>query len=644
MIALSFERAQSVYLQFLERQFDGEEIGEILRFLDLSSAAGEGVAAAARRITEFLAAPGALEKALRAQCAEVLRLLLELLDGGLFHLPHALQSALADKSPEEKSAAFFILKRLGLVWMEGAYDPPLIALQPWTGHLLAEALKSHRVDRFRQARFTLLERFPLRPLLILGLNCFRGKPLRLNKNGAVFARDRKKGEGLFQFFQSAFQVPGLDFAILCLTRLKALQITRENTMEVEPEGIFPILREDGGPLQAGLLTVGRDGFSSGLSALEYLRSRAEEYPEGWIPAPHLASGEFAVALNRLSPVSPGRALEELEELYLLGLMEEGKGGLSVDWLRISAAGKRLLAGIEAADAAGAAGKVRAEEEKSVPPELQAIVQPNLEVLVPLEAPPWIHWQVGAAARLESIDAVCRYVMDREHAQYLFTREEIPFGEWLADAARWARHGMPENVAEILRAWLARTSAVEVVSGTVVCLQGELNDAARAALEAAARKLEAQRLAPGVFVVKGSERKYRIVQALQRQGLQIKKTGKDAAARTEDQAGQRLEALRRGLERSRLRRRQAMEEIAVWSHQEREAPSGSLSLILRQSAETGEAVEIVLDQSYGNQRWIVQPKSITQRGSRYYVLAECAGTSEYRAFPIDSIARVRLLKN
>lgn len=644
MSALTPEHAQAVYRQFLERQFDGEEVGEILRFIDLPAAPGEAVAAAARRITEFLAAPGALEQLLSSKCAEVLRLLLELLDGGLFHLPHALQAILADKSPEEKSAAFFILKKLGLVWMEGAYDPPLIVLQPWAGCLLAEALKSHREERYRQARFTVLERFPLRPLLILGLNRFRGKPLRLNKNGAIFARDRKKGEALFQFFQSAFQVPGFDFAILYLTRLKALQITRDNTLEVEARGAGPILRAADAPLQAGLLAARSDGFSSGLSALEYLGSRAEEYPEGWIPTRHLASGEFAVALRRLSPVSPERSLEETEELYILGLMEEGKGVQSVDWLRISAAGRRLLAAIEAAGAGGAAGGVQAEEEKAVPQELRAVVQPNFEVLIPLDAPPWVHWQVGAAARLESIDAVCRYVMDREHAQYLFTREEIRFEEWLAGAARWGRHGMPENVAETLRAWLARTSAVEVVSGTVVCLQGEMTDAARAALEAAARKLGAQRIAPGVFVVKSPERKSRILQVLQRQGLQVRKKDREAAARAEEWGPQRLEALRQELEKSRSRRQQALEEIAAWSHQEPESPSGALSLVLRQLAETGETVEIVLDQNNGSQRWTVQPKSITQRGSRYYVLAECVDTSEYRAFPIDGIARVRLLKN
>jgi hypothetical protein len=273
------------------------------------------------------------------------------------------------------------------------------------------------------------------------------------------------------------------------------------------------------------------------------------------------------------------------------------------------------------------------------------------------------------ARLERVDSMCRYSIDKAHAQAVFSREEIDFAEWIEDARRSAAHGLPENVERTLKTWLARPATAQVESGIVVRVSPSRGDAARAALLEAAKMLGARELAPGVFLARPEVGRRRIAAVLKQSGLRVRFDGDDAdeAEGGGAAAGAAFEpapvALADRYRECREINRRIQDEIdALLAPRRRDAAAAasassagpaaarlidesndldrSPSRVIHEAVRSGRAIEIVLVRRGVEETWPLEPESVFKRGNRVYVSGYCPQTEDLRAFAVDEVVRAR----
>ena len=482
-----------------------------------------------------------------------------------------------------------------------------------------------------------------------------------------------------------------------------VSLSRAGVVSINDDG-FCVIRTDRAravldapPGQFAIEFLFRNDTSSSLaiSLLELMRKWRKELPGGRTSTGHLLTHGSLHDFHYYER-DDQRVLRTAVELQMLGLAEHStmEGG---KWFRPSPDGEALLSLLEAED--GPDALLKDSEEATA----EAVAQPNLEVLLPIDAAAEAHWRVGAFAKLTSVDTLCHYEIDKTHCQAVFSRERLIFDDWIEGFARVAKHGVPENIDRTLRAWLGQQAVVELSSGTLLRLRSsdeedgndgstgsetqpaeKVSDAVRNNLAEAARKLKAKRIAPDVYLIPEGTRDHKIAAALNENNLISDDLTNDTTRKwssrpIEAESADMLKTLRRELEGIRHHRELHLdagnffrlssplaeaedeeEEPAVdgWEVHDPPVDHGSspagddrafdprpeeVSELLHSAVRHGKAVEILLDDIYHNASRVIVPESILRRGTQNYLTGFCLETKEHRAFNLEYVRRARFVE-
>lgn len=683
-VGVTPETAREMYREAVEEMLS--QFGEDERppFLGLKLT-GQTPSEAAEAVARATERPGALHTWLSETEPVALDLLVDLIDTGGILPPGTLQQLYGNENLERVTAAFTFLRAMGLVIVATDGVLPFLVAQPWARHLLAEKVEELRTRRFRSAPPLARSETPLRQLLALCLNHVRGQAVRVSARGQLYKRHRQKAMRLFEPIDREAGVPHFEIATTMLVEIGGLRIDADGFLEVVPARAREIVAA--APEDLVLEILGRTGGSRRvwLGALQHLVSAADLFPDGWTTFMHLH-----VLIEILQEGSSNRepwlqrdTSTQLVELEVLGLLRRAPSESGdVTWYRITALGRRVLGLIERASPTGEADPEQVASPKTAAATTGsgAIVQPNLDVLVPLDAPAEAHWWVGAFARLEAVDRMCRYTLEKEHAQAVFSREGHSAGPWLEAGAGLTPHGLPENVEQTLRSWLSRTWMVEVVRGTVLRVptggRRAVPDVTLAALADAVRKLKGRTVAPGVFIVPEGTRPSRLRQVLHRHGLcpdndeeEIREPVWDVSAQAID-TGALRRILHADLEDIRTVQRSLADGLCFFDPPGLDsspppggdgkgadaadpfsggAPgpwetfeAGAIAPLLHGAVRRGLTVELFLEGAESSAPVTVRPHAVLRRGSRVYLTGLCVQTDEDRAYPLDRIERVRVV--
>jgi hypothetical protein len=705
-VKLSLAEARDAYHRFLDEDCDQEAVRELAARLGLDfaepaaaaepdpaaaagPAAGRDLGARVAAVVEELEKPGRLLDVVGEANERAAVLLLDLLDLGEVHPAGSLRHVGKPGEEAELTRAFLELSKLGLtrvVWHAG--DPRFV-IHPWVGHLLAEPVARLRRERLEKSPLEVTASPALAPLLTLVLNYHRGEPVRMTTAGNLYKRHLDRAHATFAALGPGEERPCFEFATELLAGWGALSLGAEGFLRVEEARWSALLAAPATDWTFEYIARRASWGFAPLLLLDIVEGFADVLPGGWTrPAHALPHSELFA--EELLP-GPFALRRGLEELALAGLLEHARNEAG-SWYRLTASARDLLKrlGVAEADAGGdgehgppLAARAGADMEADADADADAVsagapkpasrgdlalVQPNLDVLVPLAAPPRIHWWAGAVARLETVDTVCRYRIEKRHALSIFSHGEQDPSAWMAGAKAFSSHGLPDNVEATLRGWLANVAPVDCAEGVLLRLAEEDRTEARAAaIAAAAQELGAKRVGPEVYLVPEAVKRSRLQRVLRAHGLCPTGSGMDSRAQRGDEevlptlvgsrATTRELALR--LEAIRLGRADLQEELAGTCRPP--APTGSgggdggatrdtcvsgkpgeISLVLHRAVRNHRAVEIVLrgDES---RTWILLPDAVRRRGSCVYVRGTCVETDEKRSLPLASITQVRLLE-
>ncbi len=698
------ELARERYRSYLEDAFDSEELLELARLLELEipdECDPADMTAVLESIVGRIEEAGALDSLLMQEDRSTLGLLVQLLDLGEVHPPCSFHSDSFGLGTEHDVEVedFFVLKRVGLVSVSVLFDKPLLTIHPWARHLLAERIEAFRRERFEREHPQLRSSIPLLQVLALSANHIRGNGVRMTAKGQVHKRHLDRASLLFEPLAENRGLPPVkeraslyfEVATAALLHLHALRIRGDARLEVVPGQLESVLRDRSpSALAQNLLARSDPGSNTATGLLELLRDWSTTLPEGWATFAHLqVNGELLLLAEGVHPDTdsvsssgePAQLLRrKLVELGILGLVDEAITENGEVWYRLSARGSELLDRIadpevtsdgSADDSADNVTEQGLAEEGPVRKELSGgVIQPNLDIVVGIDAEAEVHWRVGAVARLDSVDQLCRYTLDKDHTRSVFSREGGDGDRWIEALAACAAHGIPENIEKTLRSWIDQVRPVEMVEGTVVRLPGTAasDDAARAALWDAAERLGAERLERDAIFIPADIDRERIVAALNDQGL-CPEGEEHREGGTHDPAVHDGEGAIRIL-RGRLNELRRFQEIYLQRVPDEspdvgreeivsepqapdatadspqpdwvEADATAISVLLHAAVRTNQTVEIVLDTSYMNKSRRLQPESVMRRGTKTYVTGLCLETEENRAFPLQAIVRARMM--
>ena len=665
------EHAKLLYRRTLEDRHADGGLEELLEKLGLEP---DGTADDIDRILARLEEPDAFRESLRSQSDDgSFNLLLSLLDVSDVHPPESLRAGLYGETPDEMARLLATLRQFGLFRVKSDGEHVYLLLQPWIRHLLTNELDDLRSARSAEHRCEAPD-LPFEQTLALCVNYLRGRTVRLTSKGSIFQRDSSRAE---KTFKALYKRAGRDAFLLGITVLERLgclrfsggilQTDHDRTRVVlggETEVRIDALIEEQWDLPLAIIL---------LDALEYRRQQ-DDADHGWTPLPHLITrGEIFV--NTSGRVSIGsierRARDKLGELVALSMVAADQRPFPTTSYKITASGTRLCKSIYGK---GSADVDEVGDEASG----GAIVQPNLEILVPLEAPARVHWRVGCVAALKSVDEMCRYVLEKEYAQCVFGREGGNIEEWIALLSDSALHGVPDNVTDTLRSWLTTQGVVQVFKGLVIVLDQSKTDAGRAALTDAGKKLKATQAAPGVFIT-DSDAVTRTVTTLEQHGLRVIASldetpsheglvspNSTVVQRTRDALGElrgQYANAREALEEFDGSVRRFLEEevtlttpselgyscdiapigadaVGPWVDSKDQEANRTISTLVHEAVRRGLAIELILTSNSKETRWSILPDSVLKRGSRTCVSGFCPESEEFRVFPLDEIERVR----
>ncbi len=687
--------ARQLYGQTLEHHAVHGGLDVILETLGLEPGRGDDGETIARIIAR-VEEPGFLADLVCTRTEGGVDLLLALLDVGDLHPPRSLAIGLHGEQPADMASLLALLNQIGFVYVKGYSDHDFLMIQPLARLLLADALAEFRGRRAEPPGNE--EPPPVQQLIALCLNFIRSRTLRVTARGELHRGDRKKARELLEPFNGHSPGCVIELGVSLLEKLGCVKIV-DGLVRVVPARARRVF--DGkGDINTWILSEDRWDLPLALYLLDLLHGRDTEGAP-WTPLSHLVTrGELflrASEQGRRDGIER-RILAKLMELDMLSLVRASTGEPPLVNYRLAAAGRRLLDGLRGAPRNG---------DTPVPPSARsrpqstrvAIFQPSLDVLVPLDAPARVHWRVGSVAVLESVDSMCRYRLEKEHAQCVFAREgrQDDVDGWVESIVECSQHGVPENLLRTLQSWLGGQGSVSVLDGTIIVLDAAATDAGRAALSDAARKLKARQLAPGVYLVKESSRRSRTISVLESSGLRVDcglppvaKAGVQGAgvesARVEsdgvetipDAGDASIERLREQLDEvvdvvrefdeamrvldefgpvsfgevsfeerphedgaGSLDDREPIEERAPWITSNGDSRTG-ITTFLHLAVRRGLPIELVLDRDAHT--WPLIPESILKRGSRVYVTGYCPETEELRAFPVDEIVRVRCISS
>lgn len=668
---LTLEQARRLYQDHLEDHFDDDGLLELAEMLGLELTE-EDAREAAGLILEALPDAAHLEAFLKAQSGGAWSLLLRLLELGDVHPPGSYTSGLADLDQEDLTAAFLILRSAGLITATMHGSLPCLAIQPYARLLLTEAVESHRRRRYDEAPPEIRPAPSLSTLLALAVNHCRAHTVRWTRGDSVHRRDGERGNRLFEALAGQGDVIPFEFLLRCLVRLGPLRPGADGHLHVAPAGELELLDRDPVELALDLLSTTTDGVPLHLALLDLARGFRDDLPDGWIEDRRLlrTAEMFGVEVRSLleEPDDPERVARvtrrRADELVWCGLLETCPRG-EITWYRISGAGLRVLDRLEG----------REPTEESAAPaekgaETGALVQANLEILVPLDAPASTHLEVGTLGRLETVDALCRYRIEKDHVKRVASREGADPSSWRERLERCSAHELPEPVTRTVDDWIQQVATLECERGAVVRLaESDHSDARAQALKNAADSIGATRLAEGIYLIPEGVSAEKAARAFHDEGLRVDLASEppadsDLTARPDREACERR--LSRDLQDLRLyghtfldpvpfftsTQRRAEEEEEVRPAEEAGTPaagstgpwvgadSGEIPAFLHQAVRQNWTVELHLDGSYPVSHRMLQPDTVLRRGSRVYLTGVCLESGENRAFPLDSILRAR----
>lgn len=675
------EQALASYHSFIDEQFDGAELAGLAEFLgvDLTD---EDRDQAIDAVVVAMVSPGFFEELMRSFDNDAMDAFLGLLDLGDL-LPTRYLAPRSEEEHETTSRAFALLKKTGLVILSTRPES-VVVIHPLARVLLAETLEKYRHARFATLKLEPTAPCPLRSMAALTLNFVRTDGMRITNKGDFYQRLHEKATKLFGTVNERWGAPLFDFLILSFLSAGATSVNEDGFVVIQTERARDLLNS---PLREFAVEIlFRDDSTSSLaiSLLELLIQWREELPDGWTSTRHIVTRGSLFDFHYHAD-DDDRLLETAMTLHILGLVDVA----TMDgqrWFRPNAAGEALLSLLESGDI---------DQASSQPDETcakEAIVQPSLEILVPLDATANTHWRVGAFGKLKSVDTHCTYEIDKAHCQAVFSRERLDFDEWIVGLSEVARHGVPDNIERTLRAWLGQQAVVELSRGTVMRVRGRedgdatLSDAVRNNLSEAARKLKAKRVAPDVYVIPEGTRNHQIAAALNQnnllsEDLAVQKSRRWFAKPIEAEPQDMLRTLSKELDEIRHHQRTHLDAINFfhlaspfmafdggaspgsverdsWAIEDPQAspdraPAADdrafdprpeeVSELLHAAVRHGKAVEILLDDIYHNASRVIVPESILRRGSQNYLTGLCLETKEHRAFNLEYVRRARFVE-
>ncbi|OIQ62742.1 helicase-associated domain-containing protein [Neomoorella thermoacetica] len=240
-------------------------------------------------------------------------------------------------------------------------------------------------------------------------------------------------------------------------------------------------------------------------------------PEKWLSLPALyqlihkyntpSQANYILANNK----------ELLQRFLWLGLIEVA-GGLEQGCIRITDLFRRYFnvllqhdQEVEETD-----GEVFREAIEGFFPEASSfIVQPNFEVIAPLELSPNLFMQLSTFTDLVSADRMFIFSLNEKAFYRGFTRGRQP-EEMLKFLQEHSKYELPPNVLTTVEEWAAKMGKVSLVKGVLVrCQKEELAEQVKALLEARGWLIEA--ITPQVFLVP-ENRGEECLELLEKQGF------------------------------------------------------------------------------------------------------------------------------
>lgn len=208
--------------------------------------------------------------------------------------------------------------------------------------------------------------------------------------------------------------------------------------------------------------------------------------------------------------------ELLRRFLWLGIIEVA-GGLEQGFIRITDLFRRYFSvffqhGQEVAETEG--DIFREAIGEFFPEETSFILQPNFEIIAPMELSPYLFMQLCTFADLVSADRMFIFSLNEKAFYRGFTRGRQP-EEMLKFLQEHSKYELPPNVLTTVEEWAAKMGKVSVVKGVLVrCQKEELAGQVQALLEARGWLLEA--ITPQVFLVP-EDRGEECLELLEKQG-------------------------------------------------------------------------------------------------------------------------------
>lgn len=143
-------------------------------------------------------------------------------------------------------------------------------------------------------------------------------------------------------------------------------------------------------------------------------------------------------------------------------------------------------------------KLKEALEKNFPEVKDIVVQPDFEILAPLEINPGLFFELATFADLKSADRAFIFKLN-ERTLYRGFLKGRRFEDVLGLLEKHSKYPLPPNVRTYLEEWGARMGQVYLERGLLVrCLKEELSGQLKAFLEARGWLIE--EIAPGVFLI------------------------------------------------------------------------------------------------------------------------------------------------
>ncbi len=667
-MSITQERAREIYQAYLEDHFDDDGLEELAESLEVELT-DEDPDQAASIIVEHLATAEALEQFLKSQSENAWILLLRLLELGDVHPPGSYMSGMTEMAEEDLTPAFLVLRSAGLITATLHGDMPCLAIQPYAKFLLQEPIDQLRRSRYEEDSPSSDAVIPLGTILSLGVNHTRSHAVRVTKNGDIHQRDKVKGNSLFKNLTLNGKELPFEYLLQSLVKLNILGISSDNHLCTNSTFEFQKLKNNPADLALQLLLSSTSKSPISLALLYLAQAWKNDLPGGWIEDRRLLRTAELFSMDEGPQVkdedSSDRATQftfaRTCELVWLGLLEYSKRGETL-WFKLSDIGETALSKIIESKK-----KRKKDDEEEAPPQplAQAIIQPNLEILVPLTAPAETHLEIGSLGRLEVVDELCRYVIEKEHVKRVFTRELISKDDWKERIKACSSYEIPDNVLRTIDGWIQNITVLNCERGSVISLPEDQNgDAQIEALKNAAEKVGAKSLGEGLYLIPENVTLEKVSRILNEEGLKLdsKELDEDLEFATESHDfDAKLRRLSRNLQDIQLYCHNFLDSTPVFDQRERITKaestldsqpdrniehqwvsdnSGEIPAFLHQAVRQNWKIDIHLDSSYINPERSLIPDTVLRRGAKVYLTGTCLDTQENRAFPIESIEKAR----